>query len=98
MGYDESLLHSLGILLLYPVDTQYARMKWNCVLGDWTWLGKSLLPRLSLWHEKYLVENVSCLGDLIRDSNTSLVCCCTLSACNTYLDETIFFFGRFCSK
>ena len=61
-------------------------------------IGKSLLPRLSLWHEKYSVENVSCLGDLLRDSTTSLVCCCTLSACNIYLDEMAFCFGKFCSK
>ena len=46
--------------------TQYAQMKWYCVLGDWTWLDKSLLPRLSLWDAKYLVEMVSCLGDLLR--------------------------------
>ena len=47
LGYDESLLPSLGIFV-YHVNTQYARMKWYCVLGDWTWLDKSLLPRLSL--------------------------------------------------
>ena len=28
----------------------------------------------------------------------SLVCCCTLSACNVYLDEMVFCFERFCSK
>ena len=32
------------------------------------WLGKSLLPRLSLWHAKYLVEMISCLRDLLRES------------------------------
>ena len=47
MCYDESRLPSLGILL-YHVDTQYAQMKWYCVLEDWTQLGKSLLLRLSL--------------------------------------------------
>ena len=65
MCYYESLLPSLGISL-YHVDTQYARMKWYCMLGDWTWLGKSLLPILSLWHAKYSIEMVSCLGDLLR--------------------------------
>ena len=94
--YDESLLPSLGILL-YLVDTQYAQMKWYCVLGNWAWLGKSLLPRLSLWHAKYLVEMVSCLRDLLGESLLpSLVCCCAQLACNIYLDEMSF--GRFCSK
>ena len=65
MYSDESLPLSLGILL-YHVDTQYARMKWYYVLKDWTWLGKALLPRLSLWHAKYSIEMVSCLGDLLR--------------------------------
>ena len=98
MCYDESLLPSLSILL-YHADTQYARMKCYCVLGDWLWLGKSLLLRLSLWHAKYLVEIVSCLVDLLRESLLpSQVCCCALSACNVYLDEMIFCFGRFCSK
>ena len=54
MCYDESLLPSLGISL-YLIDTQYARMKWYCVLG------KSLLPRLSLWHAKYSDEMVLCV-------------------------------------
>ena len=75
MCYDESLLPSFAILLLYLVDTQYARMKWNCVLGDWMWLGKSLLPKLSLWHGKYSVENLSCLGDLLRDTTTYQLLC-----------------------
>ena len=98
MCYDESLLPSLGILL-YPINTQYARMKWYSVLGDWTWLGKSLLPRLSVWHAKYSLDIVSCLGDLLRESLLpSLVCCCALSVCNVYLDEMVFCFGRFCSK
>ena len=79
MCYDESLLPSLDILL-YPTDTQNAHIKWYCVLGDWMWLGKSLLPRLSLWHAKYSIEMVSCLGDLLRESLLlSLVCCCVLS-------------------
>ena len=70
-----------------------------CILGDRTWLGKSLLPRLSLWHAKYSVEMVSCLRDLLRESLLpSLVCCCAMSACNVYLDEIIFCFGRFYSK
>ena len=63
------------------------------------WLGKSLLPRLSLWHAKYSVEMVSCLGDLLRESLLpSLVCYCALSACNIYLDEMVFCLGRLCSK
>ena len=74
-------------------------MKFYCVLGDCTWLGKSLLPRLSLWDAKCLVEMVSCLGDLLRESLLpSLVCCCALSTCNVYLDEIVFCFGRFYSK
>ena len=98
MCYDESLLPSLGILL-YPIDTQYARMKWYFVLGDWTWLGKSQLTRPSLWHAKYSIEMVSCLGDLLRESLLpSLVCCYVMSACNIYLDEMIFSFGRLCCK
>ena len=98
MCYDESQLHSLGILL-YHVGTQYAQMKWYCMLGDWMWLGKSLLLRLSLWHAKYSVEMTSCLGDLLRESLLpSLVCCCAMSACNVYLDEMVFCFRRLCSK
>ena len=98
MCYDESLLLSLGIFV-YPVETQYARMKWYYVLGDWTWLGKSLLLRMSLWHAKYSIEMVQCLGDLLRESLLpSLVCYCVMSACNIYLDVMVFCFGRFCIK
>ena len=63
------------------------------------WLGKSLLPKLGLWHAKYSFEMVLCLADLLRESLLpSLVCCCVLLACNIYLDEMVFCFGRFCSK
>ena len=90
MCYDESLLPNLSILL-YHINTQYARMKWYCVLGDWTWLGKSLLPRRSLWHAKCSVEMISYLGDLLRESLLpSLVCCCAMSGCDIYLDEMVF--------
>ena len=67
MYYDESILPSLN-MLLYSVDTQYARMKWYCVLGDLTSLSKSLLHRLGLCHAKCSVEMVSCLEYLVRES------------------------------
>ena len=85
MCYDKSLLPSLAVLL-YHVNRQYARMKWYCVLGDWTWLSKSLLPKLSLCHPKYSIEMVSCLGDLLRKSLLlGLICCCVMSTCNIYI-------------
>ena len=43
--------------------------------------------------------NGICLGDLLRESLlSSRVCFCALLACNVYLDEMVFCFGRFCGK
>ena len=49
--------------MLIVVSCRYTIRSNEIVLcvGDWMWLGKFLLYRLSLWHVKYSAKIVLCL-------------------------------------